>query len=232
VDEDRQQRDGGRGDALSASAGADSDPAPECLPPSLRRRLDRCADDWLNECAAQRGDPHARPAGRGLKLPWLVAAAATLIAVLGWWPRLTEFQAGVAAAGGFDQWRAERARTRLLATAGVGHWAWGGASEMASGDVVWDARTQRGFLRLHGFVPNDPERAQYQLWIFDAARDDRYPVDGGVFDVPPGQDELIVPMHPTLSVSRAVAFAITVEQPGGVVVSSREKVVAFAQAGS
>jgi len=33
-------------------------------------------------------------------------------------------------------------------------------------------------------------------------------------------------------VSRAVAFAITVEQPGGVVVSSREKVVAFAQAGS
>jgi anti-sigma-K factor RskA len=198
----------------------------------LRRRLDRCADDWLNECAAQRGGQYARPARRGNKLPWLVAAVATVVAVLGWWPRLTEFQAGVAAAGGFDQWRAERARARLLATAGAGHWAWGGASEMASGDVVWDARTQRGFLRLHGFVPNDPERAQYQLWIFDAARDDRYPVDGGVFDVPPGRDELIVPMHPTLAVSRAVAFAITVEQPGGVVVSGREKVVAFAQAGS
>lgn len=155
-----------------------------------------------------------------------------MIGVLGWWPRFTEFQAGVAAAGSFDQWRAERARARLLATAGAGHWAWGRGSGMASGDVVWDARTQRGFLRLRGFVPNDPERAQYQLWIFDAARDDRYPVDGGVFDVPPGRDELIVPMHPALPVSRAVAFAITVEKPGGVVVSAREKVVAFAQAGS
>jgi anti-sigma-K factor RskA len=155
-----------------------------------------------------------------------------VLAVLGWWPRLAEFQAGVTAAGGFDQWRAERARAQLLATAGVGHWAWGGASETASGDVVWDARTQRGFLRLHGFVPNDPERAQYQLWIFDAARDDRYPVDGGVFDVPPDRNELIVPMHPTLPVSRAVAFAITVEPPGGVVVSNREKVVVFAKAGS
>lgn len=231
MDEDRQQRDGWRGDALNASTGADPDPAPEQLPPSLRQRLDRCADDWLNECAAQRGGPYATLARRGNTVPWLVAAVATVIAVLGWWPRFTEFQAGVAAAGGFDQWRAERARARLLATAGVGHWAWGGASEMASGDIVWDARTQRGFLRLHGFVPNDPQRAQYQLWIFDAARDDRYPVDGGVFDVPPGQDEFIVPMHPTLAVSRAVAFAITVEQPGGVVVSGREKVVAFAQAG-
>ncbi len=190
--------------------GADPDPAPERMPPSLRRRLDRCADDWLSECAAQRGEQYARPARRGNTVPWMVAAVATAIAVLGWWPRLTEFQAGVAAAGGFDQWRAERARARLLATAGAGHWAWGGASEMASGDVV----------------------AQYQLWIFDAARDDRYPVDGGVFDVPPGRDELIVPMHPTLAVSRAVAFAITVEQPGGVVVSGREKVVAFAQAES
>jgi len=207
-----------------------ADPAPERLPPSLRRRLDRCAEAWLDECAAQRGERHTRTPGRGATVPWLVAAAATVIAVLGWWPRLSEFQAGVTAAGGFDQWRAERARARLLATPGVGHWAWGGAAEMASGDVVWDERSQRGFLRLHGFVPNDPERAQYQLWIFDAARDDRYPVDGGVFDVPPGHDEIIVPMHPTLTVSRAAAFAITVEQPGGVMVSGREKVVAFAKA--
>lgn len=152
--------------------------------------------------------------------------------MLGWWPRVTDFQAGVAASGGFDQWRAERARTRLLATAGVGHWAWDGGSDSPAGDVVWDGRTQQGFLRFHGFVPNDPRRAQYQLWIFDAARDERYPVDGGVFDVPPGRDAVIVPMHPTLPVSRAVAFAVTVERPGGVVVSSREKIVAFAHAGS
>jgi hypothetical protein len=210
---------------------ADADPAPEPLPSSLRLRLDRCADEWLTECAAQRGEHYRGTPRRSNVLPWLVAAASIVLAMLGWWPSLADFQSGVTAAGGFDQWRAERARSRMLATAGVGHWTWGAASEMTSGDVVWDSRSQRGFLRLHGFVPNDPARAQYQLWIFDAARDDRYPVDGGVFDVPPGRDEVIVPMHPTLPVSRAVAFAITVEQPGGVVVSGREKIVALAQTG-
>lgn len=205
---------------------------PERLPRSLRRRLDRCADDWLSECAAKRGEPHRAPLRLSTTVPWTIALAATVLAAFGWWPRLVDFEANVAAAGGFEQWRAERARERLLATPGAGHWAWGQASEMASGDVVWDGRAQRGFLRLQGFVPNDPQRAQYQLWIFDAARDDRYPVDGGVFDVPPGHEEIIVPMHPTRAVTRPVAFAITVERPGGVVVSAREKVVAFAQAGS
>ena len=235
MDEARQQRDDRRSDALNSPGGggpAAAGPTPERLPRSLRRRLDRCADDWLAECAAGRGASYQPSARRAAVLPWTLAAVATVLAVLGWWPRLEEFEAGVAAAGGFEQWRAERARTRLLATPGAGHWAWGGVSEMASGDVVWDGHAQRGFLRLHGFVPNDPKRAQYQLWIFDAARDDRYPVDGGVFDVPPGHDEIIVPMHPTLAVSRPVAFAITVERPGGVVVSGREKVVAFAKTGS
>jgi hypothetical protein len=232
VDETRQQRDGRRSDALKASADVDADPAPERLPSSLRRRLDRCADDWLSECAAQRGDNPLRSARRPSVLPWTVAAVACVLAALGWWPRFADFQAGVTASGGFDQWRAERARTRLLATPGVGHWAWDGGAEAPSGDVVWDGRSQRGFLRLHGFVPNEPQSAQYQLWIFDAARDERYPVDGGVFDVPQGRDAVIVPMRPSLPVSRAVAFAITVERPGGVVVSGREKVVAFAHAGS
>jgi hypothetical protein len=165
-------------------------------------------------------------------LPWFLAAAASLLAVVGWWPRLAEFPPGAAVASGVEQWRAQRARGQLLASAGVGHWEWGGASAMGSGDVVWDGRQQRGFLRLHGFVPNDPARAQYQLWIYDAARDDRYPVNGGVFDVAAGYDEVIIPMHPTMPVGRPFAFAITVEQPGGVMVSARDKVVAFAQAGT
>jgi hypothetical protein len=161
---------------------ADAAPAAEALPVSLRQRLDRCADEWLTECAAQRGARDGRSFLHGSTLPWLVATAAMVLAVVGWWPRLAEFQSATAVAGGYEQWRAQRAR--------------------------------------------------YQLWVFDAARDDRYPVDGGMFDVPAGRQEVIVPMHLTLPVSRAVAFAITVERPAGAVVSTREKVVAFAQSGS
>lgn len=77
-------------------------------------------------------------------------------------------------------------------------------------------------MRFRGLTANDPAKAQYQLWIFDAERNDAYPVDGGVFDVPEnGAAYVVVRIDPRLSVSRATAFAITVEQPGGVVVSSR-----------
>jgi hypothetical protein len=233
VDEARQPGEDRRSDALSGredDPSAGSGPAPEPLPPSLRQRLDRCADEWLRQCAAQSGAAR-RPSRTSSTLPWLVAAAGVLLAIVGWWPRLAEV-APATVAGDFDHWRAQRARERMLATSGVEHVAWGGASEKGAGDVVWDPRRQQGYLRLRGFVANDPSRSRYQLWIFDAARDDRYPVDGGVFDVPAGRDEVVIPMHPALPVSRAVAFAITVERPGGAVVSAREKLVAFAGAGT
>lgn len=111
----------------------------------------------------------------------------------------------------------------------VGHWPWASDGVASNGDVVWDNAQQRGFLRLKGFVANDPARARYQLWIFDAARDDRYPVDGGMFDVPPGREEVLIPVKPSVPVLRPVAFAVTVEGPRGAVVSEREKVVAFAR---
>jgi hypothetical protein len=40
-----------------------------------------------------------------------------------------------------------------------------------------------------------------------------------VFDVPRGADELIVPIDAKLAVNDPAVFAITLEQPGGVVVS-------------
>jgi hypothetical protein len=233
VDEDRQPGPDGRSDELSArdawARAADS--AAEALPPALRERLEHCADDWVNECASQRAKAHQAAERRSRFVPWLLATASLALAILGWWPRVVELERGVAAAGGFTQWWAVREREQMLRTAGVQHAAWGGAGESGAGDVVWDPHRQRGFLRLSGFVPNDPDRAQYQLWIFDAARDERYPVDGGVFDVPPGRDDVLIPVHPTLPVSRAVAFAITVERPGGVVVSAREKIVGLAKPG-
>jgi hypothetical protein len=105
----------------------------------------------------------------------------------------------------------------------------GGAG--ASGDVVWDPATQRGYLHFVGLAPNDPAVHQYQLWIFDGARDQRYPVDGGVFDIPANATDVVVPIHAALNVHKAAAFAITVERPGGVVVSGREHIVVLGAAG-
>ena len=75
----------------------------------------------------------------------------------------------------------------------------------------------------HGLAANDPARAQYQLWIFDGARDQAHPVDGGVFDVRSG--DVVVPIHAAVKVFSPRLFAVTVERPGGVVVSKRERIV-------
>jgi len=98
----------------------------------------------------------------------------------------------------------------------------------AAGDVVWSTRAQRGVMRLVGLKSNDAPRWQYQLWIFDKARDQRYPVDGGVFDVPAGATEVFVSINARVPVGDAVMFAVTVEAPGGVVVSTRERVALLA----
>jgi hypothetical protein len=105
------------------------------------------------------------------------------------------------------------------------------AAADAGGAVVWNGEAQAGVMRFSGLQPNDPAEWQYQLWIFDAARDDRFPVDGGVFDVGP-DGEALVPIRASLPVNEAVLFAITVERPGGVVVSSRERIALVAQPGA
>jgi anti-sigma-K factor RskA len=104
------------------------------------------------------------------------------------------------------------------------------AATGASGDVVWDPITQRGFIRFVGLKPNDPRLHQYQLWIFDGERDPRYPVDGGVFDVPADSAEVVVPIRAALRVHDPKAFAVTIEKPGGAVVSDRGHVVALGKA--
>lgn len=101
------------------------------------------------------------------------------------------------------------------------------AAQGASGDVVWSASAQRGFMRFQGLAANDPRQSQYQLWIFDQQRDERYPVDGGVFDVT-ANGEVIVPIQARVRVGEAKLFAVTVEKPGGVVVSQRERIVTTA----
>ena len=41
----------------------------------------------------------------------------------------------------------------------------------ATGDIVWNQTGQQGFMTFRGLEVNDPNRSQYQLWIFD--RDQR-----------------------------------------------------------
>lgn len=114
-----------------------------------------------------------------------------------------------------------------------------------TGEVVWDAERQRGFMVFKGLEPNDPAAEQYQLWIFDDARPTgdlpefagslpiltQRPVDGGVFDVSPNAaGEVVVPIDPKLFVGRAALFVVTREPPGGVVQSDRSRVVTLAAA--
>jgi hypothetical protein len=82
-----------------------------------------------------------------------------------------------------------------------------------------------------GLASNDPKVHQYQIWIFDAERDKRYPIDGGVFDVPADANDIVIPIHAALQVLKPAAFAVTVEKPGGVVVSARDHVVVLGAAG-
>jgi hypothetical protein len=104
-------------------------------------------------------------------------------------------------------------------------WPWEGTKDShvvgtVRGEAIFDPRTSKGLLVIEGLAANDPSFEQYQLWIFDASRDERYPVDGGVFNMP-ACGQVAVPIEAKLSVDKPVLFAVTVEKPGGVVVSDR-----------
>jgi hypothetical protein len=101
-----------------------------------------------------------------------------------------------------------------------------------TGDVVWSTDRQEGYLRFRSLAANDPRANQYQLWIFDPTRADweARPVDGGVFDVGTN-GEVVVPIDAKLEVRESARFAITLEVPGGVVVSNRERLILTATPG-
>ncbi|MEM6978551.1 MAG: anti-sigma factor [Planctomycetota bacterium] len=96
-----------------------------------------------------------------------------------------------------------------------------------SGDVVWDGSSQSGFMRFVGLPVNDPAESQYQLWIVDPQRDDE-PIDGGVFNSS-STDEIVIRINAKLNVIEPQAFAITIEKPGGVVVSTQERLPLLAR---
>ena len=101
-------------------------------------------------------------------------------------------------------------------------------SQQISGDIVWSDSAQQGYMRFRGLPVNDRDRETYQLWIFDETQDKKTPINGGVFDVSQ-TGEVIVPIDPELKVRNPKMFAVTVEKPGGVVVSKQEKIAAVAK---
>jgi hypothetical protein len=160
---------------------------------------------------------------------WAVAAACLAIAWAAWQrpPQVLETERLVLQAPPPEPSPAARREALLREAPDARTVAWtatrDAAAQGASGDVVWSGARQAGFMRIRGLQRNDRARAQYQLWVFDAARDAAHPVDGGVFDVT--ADEVVVPIHAAVAVDRPTLFAVTVERPGGVVVSRRERIV-------
>jgi hypothetical protein len=164
------------------------------------------------------------------KAGWFAAAASVLIAVAGWWPRLENGDAPSAEAPIANVLQKER--EMLLAQQGVVQRTWQTTQDPAAsgvtGDVVWDPKSQNGYVRFRGMQANNANQQQYQLWIFDGTRDERYPVDGGVFNIPAGQSEVIIPIKAKLEIRDPAMFAVTIEKPGGSVVSSRDRIVVLA----
>ncbi len=177
------------------------------LPDRLRRKIEAAAGPVRKAVAPTTGPMRLARAG------WIAAAACLALVVWSWWPKT------------------ERSFTRgELIDAGAAVIPWSQNDRNVGGDVVWSPERQAGFLRFSGLAPNDPAVEQYQLWIFDAKRDDRYPVDGGVFDSTTA-GEVIVPITQRIPVGEAVLFAVTLEQPGGVVVSDRTRLILVAKPG-
>jgi hypothetical protein len=223
--------------AVTLAAGTDGTE----MPPQLVQRIARRAEQHFASQA-----PSPPRAARSGAYGWLAAAACLVLAVFGWMrspappaaPAIavvapttvvppapppppappTPAQEREAMLAKSDSLKVTLGATKDPAAKGV------------SGDVVWDPVTQKGFLHFVGLASNDPAVKQYQMWIFDAARDQRYPIDGGVFDVPADANEVVIPINASLPVAKAAAFAVTVEKAGGVVVSARQHVVALGAA--
>lgn len=197
---------------LAAAAADLSTLKVEAMPPHLAARI------GASIASAERALPHAGGApsrARSQALPWLLAAACAILAARGWLARPSPTLA--------------EEREELLRSSDVQTIAWAGTKDPASagvaGDVVWSESKQRGFMRFRGLAANDASKSEYQLWVFDAAQE--HPIDGGVFDV--GRDEeVIVPVRAKLHVQQPTLFAVTIEKPGGVVVSKKEHIVVVA----
>ncbi|MFN6962490.1 MAG: anti-sigma factor domain-containing protein [Pyrinomonadaceae bacterium] len=212
----------------------------EPMPSHLRARIEDAADQWFadRESLAASGTrdvdrPVAASPGIGLFgwLGWAAAAAACIVLVFNLYSPTSlsrQTASSPTPSASIAPPSAAELRAELINSAPDikrAVWGPGNVKELSSvsGDAVWSDAEQRGYLRFQGLPKNDRSKQSYQLWIFDETQSDKTPIDGGVFDVD-SNGEVIIPIDAKLKVRNPAAFAVTIEKPGGVVVSDRSKI--------
>jgi len=187
---------------------------------ALQRDCSSAPSPWLMESLRASAPAPRLTLMKRLSQPYTILAAALLmLAVVLFWDRALTNDNRTQAPS--------EMRRELLQANDTAVWQWSGGT--AVGDVVWHGGSQRGAMRFQDLAANDPSQRQYQLWIVDSKRNAAQPVDGGVFDVPAGESEVVIPIDPKIVVHDAQAFVVTIEVPGGVVVSNREQIVVLAK---
>ena len=213
----------------------------EPMPVHLRSRIESAADEYFTQKVSQPARKEkvgeVRESGTGWWnwFGWALAGAACIALAANIYltrvnpplvagPEPTPTPAPV-------QITPEQQRAQLLASApdiAKANISAGKEPYVPSGDIVWSDTKQAGYIHVKGLPKNDPGHEQYQLWIFDESQDPKTPIDGGVFDVN-SEGEVVIPIDAKIKVKNPKVFAITVEKPGGVVVSKQEKVAALAE---
>ena len=214
----------------------------EPMPAHIRAKIEDDADEWFSGAKTSvlkpvRSDSEGSTAGSNIWswLGWAVAVAACLVLAANiYFTRVSPrevVQNPPTPTPNVENLSPAQMRERLVASASdiaKADIAAGKELYKPSGDIVWSDARQAGYIRITGLPKNDPGKEQYQLWIFDENQDPKTPIDGGVFDVS-SDGEIVIPINAKIKVKGAKVFAITVEKPGGVVVSKQEKVAALAK---
>lgn len=217
------------GEAIAAMSFAG---AASAMPAEARDRLAKLGERLTGAPASSAPLAFPRSSadrGGGGVLGWTVAAAAVLVATFGWIrPPQTKYINPPTVPV------AER-RAELMRSTDTMVLSWNAGNDPSGqavkGDIVWNNAKQEGYIRLQGAPRNDPSKEQFQLWIFDGQRE-TYPIDGGVFDVASADQsgaDVIIPIHAKLRVFDPTLFAVTREQPTGVVVTDKQRIMVLAK---
>lgn len=226
--------------AVLASAFA-SPESSAALPPSVQQKIMsqidaasslrvapplRVSDDSRNQAATLPIRSTPRPSVFG-NMGWLAAAACLGLAIFAWLPKLKGPQT-------LDSNTVARFAQTHADSFSIS-WADFNALDTqeppelrnVTGQVTWSDAAQSGYMRFSNLPKNDPSQESYQLWIVDAERGLSQRVSGAVFNAS-STGETIVEIQPQLPISKAAVFAVTIERPGGVVVSDMSRRVTLA----